>query len=200
MSLTQYYTASTLDGFIADPDNSLEWLFTRQRDEHGPLSYEKFIADVGALAMGSTTYEWILDHEFAEKDPAAWKWPYDIPSWVFTHRRLPVVPNSGVKFTSADIATVHREMVEAAGARNIWIVGGGDLAGQFRQAQRLGVCVEEARLVPGRAEQRPGIPVFERQMRLAAAEIDAALERPGRVDERDSHCAACSAASSRRPA
>ena len=33
MSLTQYYTATTLDGFIADPDNSLEWLFTRQRDE-----------------------------------------------------------------------------------------------------------------------------------------------------------------------
>ena len=34
MGLTQYYTATTLDGFIADPDNSLEWLFTRQ-DETG---------------------------------------------------------------------------------------------------------------------------------------------------------------------
>ena len=31
MSLTQYYTAMTLDGFIADLDNSLDWLFTRKR-------------------------------------------------------------------------------------------------------------------------------------------------------------------------
>jgi dihydrofolate reductase len=131
VTLTQYYTATSLDGFIADPDNSLDWLFTRKREDDGPLNYDAFIADVGALAMGSATYEWILDHEFADKDPAEWKWPYDFPCWVFTHRRLPVVPNSGVKFTNADIATVHKEMVDAAGARNIWIVGGGDLAGQF---------------------------------------------------------------------
>jgi len=68
-----------LDGFIADPDNSLEWLFTRKREDDGPLNYGEFIAGIGAMAMGSTTYEWILDHEFAGKDPAEWKWPYDIP-------------------------------------------------------------------------------------------------------------------------
>ncbi len=131
MSVTQYYTATTLDGFIADPNNSLDWLFTRARDEDGPLNYGEFIARVGALAMGSTTYEWILDHEFADKDPAEWKWPYDVPCWVFTHRELPVVPNARVEFTSADVATVHKQMVDAAGDRNVWVVGGGDLAGQF---------------------------------------------------------------------
>ena len=131
MSLTQYYTATSLDGFIADPDNSLDWLFTRKREDDGLLNYDEFIADIGALAMGSTTYEWILDHEFADKAPADWKWPYDIPCWVFTHRQLPVVPNSRVQFTSADVATVHKEMVGTAGDRNVWIVGGGDLAGQF---------------------------------------------------------------------
>ena len=107
MSLTQYYTATSLDGFIADPDNSLDWLFTRAREDDGPLNYGEFIAGVGAMAMGSTTYEWILDHEFADKDPAEWKWPYDIPCWVFTHRQLPVVPEAPVEFTSADVATVH---------------------------------------------------------------------------------------------
>ncbi len=50
MSLTQYYTATTLDGFIADPDNSLDWLFTRKRETAGPLNYGDFIADVGAIA------------------------------------------------------------------------------------------------------------------------------------------------------
>jgi dihydrofolate reductase len=68
MTLTQYYTATTLDGFIADPDDSLDWLFTRQQDPAGPLNYDAFISKVGALAMGSTTYEWILEHEGAGKD------------------------------------------------------------------------------------------------------------------------------------
>jgi len=94
VSLTQYYTATTLDGLIADPDNSLDWLFTRKQEKDGPLNYGDFIAGIGAMAMGSTTYEWILDHEFAGIDPAEWKWPYDIPCWVFTHRQLPVVPDS----------------------------------------------------------------------------------------------------------
>ena len=69
VSLTQYYTATTLDGFIADPDDSLDWLFTRDQDRDGPLNYAEFISGIGALAMGSTTYEWILGHEFSGKDP-----------------------------------------------------------------------------------------------------------------------------------
>ena len=80
MSLTQYYTATSLDGFIADPANSLDWLFTRQREPDGPLNYGEFIAGVGAMAMGSTTYEWILEHDLADKDPAESTWPYDIRS------------------------------------------------------------------------------------------------------------------------
>jgi dihydrofolate reductase len=137
MTKTQYYTATSLDGFIADPDNSLDWLFKWRSAEGGPVDYEEFIAGIGALAMGSTTYEWILDHEFKGKDPADWTWPYDVPCWVFTHRQLPVVPGSGIVFTSGDAASVHKEMAHAAGDRNIWIVGGGDLAGQFADAGLL---------------------------------------------------------------
>ena len=167
MSLTQYYTATTLDGFIADPDNSLEWLFTRQRDDAGPLSYEKFIADVGAIAMGSTTYEWILDHEFAGKDPAEWKWPYDIPCWVFTHRQLQVVPGAAIEFTSAGIATVHEAMVSAARGRNVWIVGGGDLAGQFADAGLLDeVLVTIAPVTLG-----AGAPLLPRRLELRLDEL-----------------------------
>jgi dihydrofolate reductase len=134
---TQYYTATTLDGFIADPNDSLEWLFTRDQDHEGPLSYRAFIADVGALAMGSTTYEWILDHEFADKDPDDWKWPYEIPCWVFTHRELTQVPNAQVVFTSDPVASVHARMVQAAGGKNVWLAGGGDLVGQFADAGLL---------------------------------------------------------------
>jgi dihydrofolate reductase len=162
VTLTQYYTATTLDGFIADADNSLDWLFTRKLEEDGPLNYGDFIAEVGAMTMGSTTYEWILDHEFADKDPAEWKWPYDIPCWVFTHRQLPVIPGSAIVFTSADVATVHREMVSAAGERNVWIVGGGDLAGQFADVGLLDeVLVSIAPVTVG-----GGAPLLPRRLEL----------------------------------
>ena len=117
MGLTQYYTATSLDGFIADADHSLEWLFSQQQDRGGPLNYQDFIAEVGALAMGATTYEWILDHEFAGNDPSEWKWPYDVPSWVFTHRQPPLVSGAQIELTSDDVAAVHERMSAAAGER-----------------------------------------------------------------------------------
>jgi dihydrofolate reductase len=162
VGLTQYYTATSLDGFIADPAHSLDWLFTRAREADGPLNYGDFIAAVGAIAMGSTTYEWILDHEFAHKDPAEWKWPYDVPGWVFTHRQLHVVPAAPIEFTSADVAAVHAEMVRAAGRRNVWIVGGGDLAGQFADAGLLDeVLVSIAPVTLG-----GGAPLLPRRIEL----------------------------------
>ena len=167
MGLTQYYTATTLDGFIADPSNSLDWLFTRAREEDGPMNYGDFIADVGALAMGSTTYEWILDHEFKDQDPADWKWPYEIPCWVFTHRQLPVVPDAQIEFTSADVATVHAEMVGAAADRNVWIVGGGDLVGQFADVGLLDeVIVSIAPVTLG-----AGAPLLPRRIELRLDEM-----------------------------
>ena len=57
---TQYYTASSLDGFIATVDDSLEWLFPL--GDVNETSYPDFIKGVGALAMGSSTYEWMLRH------------------------------------------------------------------------------------------------------------------------------------------
>jgi dihydrofolate reductase len=131
MPLTQYYTATTLDGFIADPNDSLEWLFSREQDDDGPLNYAAFIAEVGALAMGSTTYEWVIDHEFSGKPPEEWNWPYDLPCWVFTNRELTVVAEADVRFTNDEVASVHEQMLAAAGGKNVWIVGGGDLVGQF---------------------------------------------------------------------
>jgi dihydrofolate reductase len=167
VGLTQYYTATTLDGFIADPDNSLEWLFTRAREPDGPLNYGDFISGVGAMAMGSTTYEWIFDHEFAGRDPAEWKWPYDIPCWVFTHRQLPVVPDEEIEFTSAEVAVVHEAMAAAAGDRNVWIVGGGDVAGQFADGGMLDeVIVQIAPVTLG-----GGAPLLPRRIELSLEEL-----------------------------
>jgi dihydrofolate reductase len=167
LSRTQYYTAATLDGFIADPDNSLEWLFNRKRDEGGALNYADFIAEVGAIAMGSTTYEWIFDHEFSDKDPADWKWPYDLPSWVFTHRELPVIPRARIQFVSGDVAPVHEELMRAAEGKNVWIAGGGDLVGQFADAGLLDdVLVTIAPVTLG-----AGAPLLPRRIELSLEEV-----------------------------
>ena len=73
MTRTTFYTAMTLDGFIADEHDSLDWLFVQDQDEKGPLNYDDFIKDIGAIVMGATTYEWVVAH-LAETGE---KWPYD---------------------------------------------------------------------------------------------------------------------------
>lgn len=71
---TQYYTAASLDGFIATEDDSLDWLFPL--GDLDSSSYPEFIADVGALAMGSSTYEWMLRHAEQVKAETGSPWPY----------------------------------------------------------------------------------------------------------------------------
>ncbi|MET3962760.1 dihydrofolate reductase [Marmoricola sp. OAE513] len=124
--VTQYFTASSLDGFIAaEPEDGLAWLLSRDVDADGPQGYNAFIADVGALAMGATTYQWLLTH-------APDEWYYEMPTWVFTHRTFPAVPEGrDIRFTADPVPEVHAQMAGAAGEKNVWIVGGGELAGQF---------------------------------------------------------------------
>ena len=126
---TQYFTAASLDGFIADPHDSLDWLFPL--GDVNATSYPAFIREVGALAMGSATYEWVLRHLVEPDAEPPGRWPYEQPTWVFTSRTLPTVPGADIRFARGDVRSVHRAMVAAAGGKNVWIVGGGDLAGQF---------------------------------------------------------------------
>ena len=130
---TQYYTATSADGYIADADNSLEWLFEVPRNGgSGAGGFAAFFAGVGAMAMGATTYEWVFAHERLDEHPGKWReWYGSTPTWVFTHRELPVVPGADLRFVRGDVAPVHAEMVAAAQGRNVWLVGGGELVGSF---------------------------------------------------------------------
>lgn len=132
---TQYYTASSLDGFIATEDDSLEWLFPLANLEDS--SYPEFIAEVGALAMGSATYEWMVRNAAKVAAETGSPWPYTQPVWVFTSRVLPAIEGADIRFVQGDVRQVHDDMRLAAGAKNIWVVGGGDLAGQFYDAGLL---------------------------------------------------------------
>jgi dihydrofolate reductase len=163
MTRTTYYTASTLDGFIADPDDRLDWLFVQDQDEQGPLNYEEFIARIGAIVMGSTTYEWILRHNAETGEP----WAYDLPAWVMTHRELPGVEGADVRFAQGDVVPLHAELAAAAGDKDVWVVGGGDLACQFAEAGLLDELI--VYLAP--VTLGAGRPIFPRPFDLTLVEV-----------------------------
>jgi dihydrofolate reductase len=162
---TQYYTATSLDGFIATEDHSLEWLF--QLGDVEETSYPEFIADVGALAMGASTYEWMLQHVVGKSEAPADAWPYSQPTWVFTHRQLPDVPGADVRFVSGDVRPVHSLMAEAAGGMNVWVVGGGDLVGQFHDAGLLDEIIVQI----GSVTLGAGKPLLPRQIAFPPLEL-----------------------------
>ena len=152
---THFYTATSLDGFLATTDHSLDWLLKQDFDTDGSMAYPGFIEKIGALAMGASTYEWVMDHENGV-------WGYEQPTWVFTHRDLPIADGADVRLTQAGIRDVHEAMTLAAGGKDLWVVGGGDLAGQFADVGLLDeVWVQYAPVTLG-----AGAPLLPRELDL----------------------------------
>jgi dihydrofolate reductase len=155
---TIYYTATSLDGFLATEDDSIDWLFPL--GDIGATGYPEFIAGVGALAMGASTYRWMLDHAGQTAQEFGSAWPYEQPAWIFSTRSLPPIPGARLHFVQGDVRPVHAAMREAAAGRNLWIVGGGDLAGQFCDAGLL----DELILQVGSVTLGKGKPLFPRRL------------------------------------
>jgi dihydrofolate reductase len=145
VSRTQYYAAATLDGYIAEADDTLGWLLgyepagAYEAEEPSPMAegggYDRFYGDVGALVSGSATYEFVLGHMDSDDS-----WPYKgKPYWVLSSRdqRLPESEGVDVRVSKGDVTDLHEEMMDAAGGRNLWVVGGGDVASQYAAAGLL---------------------------------------------------------------
>jgi dihydrofolate reductase len=160
---TQYYCAMSLDGYIAEADDTLDWLTGYRGRYEGPeardgtemAGYDGFYAGVGALVMGSATYEFILGQGQG--------WPYrGKPSWVLTYRDLPApdAQDADVRIGPGRVADLHGEMVAAAGEGNLWVVGGGNVASQFADEGLLDdVLVTVVPVVLG-----DGKPLFDRRL------------------------------------
>lgn len=187
---TQYYTATSLDGFLATTDDSLDWLHALPAPTEP--SYTGFIRDVGAIAMGSVTYEWVVRNVVGPEATNRQPWPYEQPTWVFTSRALPAVPGADIRWARGDVRPVHEAMVAAANGRNVWLVGGGDLVGQFHDHGLLDeVIVQVAPVTLGggkpllpRAIVQPSLRLLSaRAMGGGFAELRYEVPRPG--DGRD---------------
>jgi len=142
VSKVQYYCAATIDGFIADPNDGLDWLlgydghYEGDEADAGPMgeggSYEPFYEKVGALVSGSTTYEWVLDH--------LEEWPYaGKPCWILSSRdlRKPDGYEDEIRIVNAPVGEIHDQVLESAGGRNLWVLGGGNVASQYADAGLL---------------------------------------------------------------
>jgi dihydrofolate reductase len=132
MSLVRYYAAATLDGYIAESDDNLDWLLKYEGHyedadtDAKQAGYDAFYEGIGALVSGSTTYDWVLERGGG--------WPYaGKPCWVLSSRELPKPEGEGVdvRVVSGQIPELIEEMLESAGDRDLWIVGGGNVASQF---------------------------------------------------------------------
>jgi dihydrofolate reductase len=161
LTLVRYYCAATLDGYIAESDDTLDWLlkyegeFEGADSDEGQAGYETFYEGIGALMMGSTTYEWVLAH--------GGSWPYaGKPTWVLSSRELERPGGEGVdvRVVDAEVPELIDEMRAAAGERDVWVVGGGNVASQFTDHGLLDRV--EVTLVP--VVLGEGKPLFERRL------------------------------------
>lgn len=162
MTRVRYYTATTLDGLIADEHDSLTWLFEQQQGEPGGLGdFEAFNAEIGVQVMGATTYRWLREHE------PDWEPTPGQPLWLFTHQD--VAPHAEhVRIVSGSVADHLEEIERSAAGRDVWVVGGGDLAGQFADLGRLDeVLVSIAPVVLG-----TGRPLLPRRLDLELVEVE----------------------------
>jgi len=152
-------TATTLNGWIADDNNSLAWLFAVDGGEHP----DDGLFPTGATVMveGSTTYEWVLAESDILNHPEKWQeFHGERPTFVFTTRELPVPEGADIRFVRGSVGDALPAIREAAGEGDIWVVGGGDLAGQFLDAgalDRIALSVAPVAL-------EGGAPLFPRRI------------------------------------
>jgi dihydrofolate reductase len=161
---TVYYCAATLDGYIAEADDTIDWLTSYDGaagDEVESVAggYDEFYERVGALVSGSTTYEWILGH--MERTGADWVYP-GRPCWILSSRDLPAPKDESadVRIVNGAVTELIDELRASAGDRDLWVVGGGNVASQFAEAGLLDEVI--VTLVP--VVLAGGKPLFERRL------------------------------------
>ncbi|MDH5676697.1 MAG: dihydrofolate reductase family protein [Myxococcales bacterium] len=114
MPRIRVFIAASLDGFIAGPNDELDWLEVGQGAED---TFSPFMREVGALLMGRRTYDVASSFEG--------QWPYgETPVLVATHRPLQGAPPSVRAVEASDVDGLLDEARRAAGDKDVYLDGG----------------------------------------------------------------------------
>ena len=98
-----YYTATSVNGFIADQDNSLSWLFEVEGADPDVLA--DFLGGVGVQVMGSTTYLWLVEHENLVEEPEKWAEFFgNLATVIFSTRELELPRGADVTVMRGPVA------------------------------------------------------------------------------------------------
>lgn len=111
MSQVRLFTATSLDGFVADSDGDSAWL---EPYRQSMFSESGFLESIGAVILGRRTYQMI--QTFGD-------WPYDdVFAFVLASEELPNLPRNCYFVTSGIAAAV--QAARERTSKDIWIVGG----------------------------------------------------------------------------
>ncbi len=140
------FIASSLDGYIATKDDSLEWLFNVEGE--GDNGFTEFYEKVDTVLLGKRTYDWLMKQDLEE-------YPYkDKECYVFT--RSSMKDTKDVKFINEDV-TKFIDKLNNQDGKNIWIVGGGELLHDFMKEK----LVDELIITLAPTILGSGIPLFK---------------------------------------
>ena len=118
----------SLDGFIAGPGHAMDWGRDGRAlgDFVAPGDLAAIAAATGSMLIGRNT--WDVGDKMEADDPGSTDYPFAGPFFLLTHRPLDP-PNPDVTLLSGDIADAVATALDAAGDRNLEILGA-DVAGQ----------------------------------------------------------------------
>ncbi|MFT5890704.1 MAG: dihydrofolate reductase [Dokdonia sp.] len=111
------FIATSLDGYIADKNDGIDWLYSIPNPSNDDMGYIEFISDIDALVMGRTTFQTVCGFDV--------DWPYDKPVFVLS-TTLHEIPEShkGKAFLVKGTLTRILEEIHKKGYHRLYIDGG----------------------------------------------------------------------------
>ena len=123
MGKTLLYLATSLDGYIAGPNDEIDWLDRYSNVDYG---FKEFLTGIGAIVMGRRSYDIGVEQKYFSQ------FDFGVPIFVVSHDEPALINKDAVFiFVTQGIEAAHRQAQSKAGEKNVWVFGGANVAQQY---------------------------------------------------------------------